>query len=419
MSGGGNSAEGQWENKAKRLVLLAFAACLPLSIALQQIALALLLGCFGWSLWRGRRFRRSPLDWPLAVFFLVLLFSSLLSPDPSGSLKSFRRLWLAGAFFAAYQLVDRREEAEGMVFAVVVSASLVAAYGTIQHFTGLDLSRAIVGKESNLDPSWLGGAGTFRTKGLHPSGITYAHNLLFALAFAVALLGRPDLRPYRRAGLCTATVLIVVSLLFSLTRGVWIAALLVLAAAGLFHRGRSLGWLGLVVALPAVALIAESAPLRARALSSFDFQANLPRIEIWRANLDMIAARPLLGWGYGNYKKFRSPFYARYPQADTTAHAHNNLLQLWVEGGALGLIGFLYLISATLASAREACRRGAEPLRSVGLAAFLAVAGFFVAGLTQYNFGDSEVAIMFWTSAALAALARELTESQPGPWPQS
>jgi len=419
VSGGESSTEEQWESKAKRLVLLAFAASLPLSIALQQITLALLLGCFGWALWRGRRFRRSPLDWPLAAFFFVLLLSSLLSPDPFGSLKSFRRLWLVGAFFATYQLVDRREEAEGMVFAVVLSASLVAAYGVIQHFTGLDLSRAIVGKASNLDPSWLGGAGTFRTKGFHPSGITYAHNLLFALAFAVALAGRPGLRFYRRAGLAAGTVAMVVSLLFSLTRGVWIAALVVLAAAALSHRGRSLGWLVLAVALPAAALIAGSAPLRARALSSFDFQANLPRIEIWRANLEMIAARPLLGWGYGNYKKFRSPFYARYPQADTTAHAHNNLLQLWVEAGALGLIGFLYLLLATLAGARAACRRSSQPLHSVGLASFLAVAGFFVAGLTQYNFGDSEVAILFWTSAALAALAKELTEKQRGPSPQS
>lgn len=419
MSEGESSTEEQWQSRARRLVLFAFAACLPLSIALQQIALALLLGCFGWSLWRGRRFRRSLLDWPVAAFFLVLLFSSLLSPDPFGSLKSFRRLWLAGAFFATYQLVDRREEAEGMVLAVVLSASLVAAYGIIQHFTGLDLSRAIAGKESNLDPSWLGGAGTFRTKGLHPSGITYAHNLLFALAFAVAMLGRPGLRFYPRAGLCAATVLMVVSLLFSLTRGVWIATLVVLAAAGLCYRGRFLGWLGLAVALPAAVLIAESAPLRARALSSFDFQANLPRIEIWRANLDMIAARPLVGWGYGNYKKFRSPFYARYPQVDTTAHAHNNLLQLWVEGGALGLIGFLYLIWATLASAREACRQGSRPLHSVGLAAYLAVAGFFIAGLTQYNFGDSEVAIVFWTTAALAASAKELARDHPAPLAQS
>jgi O-antigen ligase len=127
----------------------------------------------------------------------------------------------------------------------------------------------------------------------------------------------------------------------------------------------------------------------------------------------MIKDRPLLGWGYGNYKKFRDPYYQRYPQVDTTAHAHNNFLQMWVEGGVFGLSAFLLLFWTILANGWRAYRLSAkEPFKNLALGGVLSIVGFLLGGLTQYNFGDAEVVIVMWVVAGLIMRMQEWTAEE-------
>ncbi|HEY2386702.1 MAG TPA: O-antigen ligase family protein, partial [Candidatus Binatia bacterium] len=316
-------------SSAERLrpaVLALFAAALPLGVAMQQGALALLLVVWALALWESGRAPRSPLDWPLAALAGALLLSTAFCPYPLRSLRSYDRLWVVGGFFAVYHLVRTRDEAERLVALTVWVAALVAAYGIVQHFTGVDLGRTLLGKPPDVDPSWLGGHG-YRTKGLHPSGITYAHNLLFPLTFASVYALAPDLSPGRRGALLGASGLMLLALVFSLTRGVWLAFAVVLLLLGMVRGGYAAIASGVALVLLLVLLAGVDPGVRARARSAFDLPANVGRTQIWRANLDMARERPLLGWGYGNYKTVRQPFYDRYPDADTTAHAHNDFLQ--------------------------------------------------------------------------------------------
>lgn len=386
--------------RAGLLALLAVA--LPLGIAIQQTALALAAAFLAYACWRERRVPRSPLDRPLLVFLGALLLSTLASPDVAHSLRGYDRLWLVLAFFVAYHLVREGREIERLVSLLVFAAALVAAYGVVQYFTGLDLARALVGKAPDLDLVSVNPA-RYRTQGLHPSGITYAHNLLFPLAFATAWLGTARPR-WRRLALFAAWVAMVLALVFSFTRGVWLAfAVVVLmagAARGYRHALVAAALLGGLVLL----LVSLGPAVQRRARSSFDVAANLGRSQIWGANFDMIVQRPLLGWGYGNYKRFRTPFYARHPSADTTAHAHNDFLQVWVDSGLVGLAAFLYVFWVVVADGWRTYRRlpsVAEPLKSLVLGGTLAVIGFLVGGLTQYNFGDAEVVIVLWFSVGL------------------
>jgi O-antigen ligase len=141
-----------------------------------------------------------------------------------------------------------------------------------------------------------------------------------------------------------------------------------------------------------------------RAERAFDWVENVGRSQVWQANLDMVRERPLFGWGYGNYKKFRDPYYQRYPKADTTAHAHNNFLQIWVDTGLVGLGAFLMLFWAMLRLSWQTYRtlpEFVEPLRGVVLGGLLSIVAFLIGGLTQYNFGDAEVVIVMWATAGL------------------
>jgi putative inorganic carbon (HCO3(-)) transporter len=356
--------------------------------------------------WQQRRLPATPLDRPLLVLFGTFLLATLVSPNVTNSLLSYRKLWLVSAMFVVFSLLRNRREAEYIIKLFVIVASLVAVYGIIQHFTGLDLAKQLVGKPAALDPFWFGRQEGFRTKGFHPSGISYAHNLLFPLSIMTAWAFSPSLSWQQRLALGCGWALMIFALLFSLTRGVWVAYVIVLVLLGIVRGGKVLvGVLGGVILLGGL-LFSAGPGVRERAWKAFDLKENLGRSQIWLANLDMIKDRPLFGWGYGNYRKFREPYYQRYPEANHSGHAHNSFLQIWVDSGLIGLTAFLAFFAVLLRTGWQAYRLlppTAEPLRSFALGAWLSIVGFLVGGLTQHNFGDAEVVIVMWAMTGFMA----------------
>jgi O-antigen ligase len=313
-----------------------------------------------------------------------------------------------------YGVADPRE-AWRLVFLMMVAAAGVAAYGVLQHYTGIDLNHAVRGKASQVDPFWFGQNEGFRTEGLFPSGITYAHNMLFPLTLLTTWLVALPRGWRERLGAFAGWLVMVLALIFSLTRGVWIAYFIVVVALGIIKGGRALLTVSLGLILLGGFLFLFNPGVRERATHAFDLKTNLPRSLIWQANIDMAMDRPLLGWGYGNYKRFREPYYQRYPEVDTDAHAHNNLLQMWVDGGVVSFAAFLFLFWSILKRGWVAYRRlppEADFLRIIVLGGTLSIVGFFIAGFTQYNFGDAEVVIVMWSITGL--LMRIYTWTQEG-----
>jgi O-antigen ligase len=330
-------------------------------------------------------------------------------------LAGLRKLWLVGAAFAVYELIDDPHEAWRVTQLTVAAAIGVAAFGVVQHYTGFDLGHWATGKSPSVTPFWFGRAEGFRTEGLFPTGITYAHNMLFPLTLLTTRLLASHGERREQLGLLLGWAVMVLALLFTLTRGVWIAYLIVLLVLAAIKGGRVALAVGGAVALIGLTLMFTNDGVWERARYSFDLRANLARSQIWQANLDMIKDRPLLGWGYGNYKRFRDAYYQRYPDVDTTAHAHNNFLQMAVDAGLVGLAAFVFLFWSILRMGWRAYQRlpsETEPLRILALAGTLSIGGFLLGGLTQYNFGDAEVAMVMW--AMVGVLMRVATWAGKG-----
>ena len=388
--------------------LFLFFISFSLPVSFQQATLGALLVVVALRCWQRQKVPTTPLDRPLLVFFGAVLLSTAFCPDALNSLAGYRKLWLVSALFVAAMLIEQPRDLERCIKLLVISASAVAAYGIVQHYTGIDLNKQLRGKPPSLDPFWFGRDEGWRTKGFHPSGITFAHSLLFPLTFVTVWLSSARLALRQRLLLVLGWGLMVFALLFSLTRGVWLAYLVVLLLLGVIRGGKTLVRVTGGVVILGIFLFAAGAGVRERLQSTFNFVQNLPRSQIWQANLDMIKERPLLGWGYGNYRTFRDPFYERHPEANHTGHAHNTFLQVAVDSGLIGLAAFLYFFWSLLRLGWETYQRLSpdnEPLRSLVLGAFLSIVGFLVGGLTQYNFGDAEVVIVMWATAGVIARA--------------
>jgi O-antigen ligase len=351
------------EERVRKFLLSFFFIAFSLPIAFQQTLLGCLLAFLGYMGWRNRGLPATPLDPPLLGCVVALLLSSLFCPALWSSLIGLRKLWLVGAFFVVYHFIADPRELWKLISLMVVTAVGVAIYSVLQHYTGIDVDNWLRGKPANLTRFWFGRAEGFRAQGLFPSGITYAHNLSFPLTMLTVWFVAQKLTWSKRASLFAGWGCMVFALLFSLTRGVWLAYLIVLGGLAVVKGARSALTIAAGIVLLGAALLVSSPGVRERAAYMFDINTNLPRSQIWLANLDMIKERPLLGWGYGNYKRFRDPYYQRHPQVDTTAHAHNNFLQMWVDIGLVGLTAFLWLFWSILS-------RGWRAYQQLALSAF-------------------------------------------------
>ena len=244
------------------------------------------------------------------------------------------------------------------------------------------------------------GTSGYAVVGFFRSYLTFAHVMIFPLAWALAgaLAGR--------AAALGAALLVVLALVFSTARGAWLAALAVAAALALVARDRRARLVLPACAVAAGLAFAVTPALRAEAAHMFSAGgANAGRVGIYRANLDIVHERPLLGLGFGRYRTAAPPYYAAHPAADRRSHAHNNFLQMAAEAGLAGLAAFGLVYATVLRRGAETIERAPDGATWAAAAgAWAGVVGFLVGGLTQYTFGDAEVAIAMWV--ALAILAR-------------
>src|SRR5262249_11411973 len=115
------------------------------------------------------------------------------------------------------------------------------------------------------------------------------------------------------------------------------------------------------------------------------------------------------GLGFGRYQRVVGPYYDRHPDADRRSHAHNNFLQIAAEAGLLGLAAFALVFATALRFGVDTVRRARDPaVRATALGACLGLVGFLVGGLTQYTFGDSEVAVAMWATTAVLMRLHDL-----------
>jgi len=96
-------------------------------------------------------------------------------------------------------------------------------------------------------------------------------------------------------------------------------------------------------------------------------------------------------------------------------HMHSNILQIALERGLPALIlwlGFLLVYARTIWRSLRMKSDEQWIERGVLLGALGGLAGFFTSGLVHYNWGDSEVVMVFFMIAGLSfAIAHHSTKS--------
>ena len=251
--------------------------------------------------------------------------------------------------------------------------------------------------------------------------MTYSGQLMLVACTATArILFRRDDR------LWTALVMpaIVAALAATLTRNVWIGAC---AGIGLLFLIRDFRLVGVIPVVAALFIAFAPPQLTERFYSSFRVNrvrhdsaateasvlSNRDRLAMIRSGLRIIKDNPLTGVGPDMVVRV-DPHY-RDPQAvqQLNSHLHNVPLQIAAERGLPALavwLWFMFTLLRDLFKARHTTR-----VPSVVTAALACTVAMLAAGLFEYNFGDSEVLMLFLVLVTLPYAAERAARAAAPP----
>jgi hypothetical protein len=171
--------------------------------------------------------------------------------------------------------------------------------------------------------------------------------------------------------------------------------ILVIAGRTLYGRTKVLALAGICIVLAVGAFVVYQT--RAQHALLFQDPSSSLRVQVARVGLSRLMLHPLFGHGMDAVHVHWNEW--GFPGSDML-HLHSTPLQLAFDRGFPALFLWLWIIWLfwrTAADGEKSLRDSSDTNRyGVLLGASGAVAGFFASSLVNYNFGDGEVALVFW-----------------------
>ena len=346
--------------------LVGIVAAMQLSIAAAQILLTIAVAAWLFShIARSERLHAPPFFWPLVLYAALTLLSAGFSINPEESFTDSKQLVLFMLVPLTYDLA-RGARAHSVLSIILTIGAASAFVGIVQY--------AVL----NFD-----GLGR-RPQGTLSHWMTYSGTLMLVICAAVARL------LYGTSGrLWAAFVMpaLLVALSLTLTRGAWVGVAIGVAVLLLSKDFR------LLAVIPAVAVIGiVFAPQQMidRWNSIFDPTdlTSRDRVAMLQAGVSMVQDYPLTGVGPNQIERAYPNYRVAEAVKPTNPHLHNVPMQIAAERGLPALAAWIWFVITLVVGLLKLLRRSRH--KSLAAAALGGVAAMLAAGLTEYNFGDSE-----------------------------
>jgi O-antigen ligase len=316
------------------------------------------------------------------------------------------RLALGVVFlFVVYGAIREREHVRWLAYAFIAGALITSLVGVV----GI----AAAGSESGRLVGGVGNANEL------------AAILVPALALAgFALASGQSRRSQALLGL--SLVGLTFALLSTASRGGLVALAVSLATAVIFggsFRIHIVAVLAAVVGLGVVYYGFVASPAVRDRLVHFSAEGGSGRTDLWAVAISVVTDRPVLGVGAGNFP-IVEPVYAAETInlrqvrfiVDTPKVAHNTYLGIQAELGTPGLIAFLLLVGAAIASTLRAISAalaaGDRELEFLGRGVLVALVGFLAAATFGSFEYDKQLWLFLGLAAAMSAVVSRSTRSQ-------
>ncbi len=399
------------DDRVRWVLLGAFTLGLAVSITLAETALAALTARLGWRVVTGRvRLAGWPLGVPVLAWVATSLLAAIASDHRVAAAESaLRGLVLVAGFYVMLDALPHARAADRWLLAFLALAAAVGLVGVLQ-----------VWLCPVLDPL----APTMARLGPLRRVLTSCHRAhaffsIYMTLAGVLSLGLLAALPRLLPGAGTAGVWLAAwlaggaGLAMTYVRGAWVGFLAGVAVLLVLVRGGRPLLLAAVAALALLVVAVPGARRRAESIVDPADPTARERWAMWHSAVAIARDHPLTGVGQGQVKRFYLAYAAPEFRHKPRGHVHNTPLQILLECGVLGLGAWVAMLGTFFVRAARTLGRlprEASRERALVIGSLAAIAGFLVGGLTEYNFGDSEVVLLAYAVMALPfVVARDLS----------
>jgi putative inorganic carbon (hco3(-)) transporter len=381
--------------------LFAFTAFSMFSISIAQIASG--LGGLAWlsrtHIMRTWHEQRWPQAIPFGLYGIACLVAVANAYDVAYSYQSLKKLLEILIFFWILNCVRDRRHRDSLTLVLISAATLAGLFGFYQ--------------------AWRDGVSVMsRVEGTFSVYMTFAGLLMIVGLVAIA---RKMFKSQSETWLWIAIFVILNCLLFTLTRQAWLGFITGLFFLGFMWRKNLFlilsGLMVLIVFTSTVLMkdniydiltpkdktFLEQMKFRFRGIVSGRDSNFEIRLALWKGGWEIFKAYPLTGCGFRCVDRVNSKFPDPSGAVKRYRGMHNNIVQLAVDTGILGLsawLGIWFLFFQLLYKKGMVAKEDPHE-RDIIFGSAAAVLAFLVGGFFESNYYDSEVVMVLYFIMAL------------------
>ena len=365
-------------DKVIQVSLYTFVAFSMFSISITQISFS--IGVLAWLLkvhltksWK--KIHGTPVGLPILCFCLASILAVITSVDFETSLKSLKKLFQFAVFFWVVNTVENERQKDLLLKLLIFAGIMASLLGFSQAWT------TAVGLQT-------------RVSGTMSIYMTFAGVLMLVGLLA---LGRVLFKNTKEIWVMGAVGVIAFCLLLTLTRQAWLGFFVgTLMLTAFWNKKYLLSIPIVIIGL----LIFSPESVKDRLFSLIDLRdwTLQARLYLWQGGWEIFRDYPITGCGF----KCVDVLHSQYPDPSgyiaRLKGMHNNIIQLLVDTGILGLGTWLSIWVAYFLNIYKKWEQITLNDNTKGLimGSLAAVFGFLAGGMFETNFYDSEVVMLLY-----------------------
>lgn len=340
---------------------------------------------------------------PMFLAGVFMIINSFTSLNVLGSMRDLA-FNFGGIFLAlmVYKEVNSKERLNNILTSIAIGAALVGVFGLYQFvFLGT------VQREW-IDAS-LKGVITRRAYSVFMNPNVFAEYLVLVTPLVVSQFwAHRD--GFKKFIYLMISGLLLLNMMLTFSRG-GMVSIAVAAMVFLFFAMRPLFVFLIPIGIFSINFLPEKIQNRIYSIFNFADSSTSYRFKMWGITKDLIRDNPMVGVGFG-HKAFKQEFELLI-RSMPIFHAHNTYLEIMAEGGALGIISFLYIVIGSIVNLFKSGMKSTDKyIRTVSIGLLASIIGILTNGMTEHIVYINRIIVMLWMVFGLTGALRNIYEDE-------
>ena len=326
---------------------------------------------------------------PWLIIFILSVFGGIfISPDRADGLRVALFMISAIIFMGFVSSIENEAVLIKFIKILVAALFLICVYGIYQRVMGVEAQKLLTDLENNK-----GMPGRVYSTFENPNNFAEAIVLLLPFVFAMFILSK---RNIAKAGYACVFAVCLAALMFTYSRSCYVSFAISAVVFLLLYKPKLLLPF-IVIAIALIPFLPESVTSRILTIASTADTSNAYRIYLWGGAWKMLKEyifRGGAGVGSAAFIKAYAPF--ANPLAANAPHSHMLYMELFIELGAVGGIGFFVFWLSSLKKGLSVLKTDNKKIKCLTAASISAFAGISFAAAAEYIWFYPRVMYVFF-----------------------